>query len=226
MKTVVLSDLHIGSRYFMHGPLKSLLDRLPENVDLVFNGDTVDRRRRRLTPIHQESLTLIQQESQKRRVIWIWGNHDWKYKPPDRGKIEFVRNYNIGKRLFLSHGHNFDFIMPFTRPLIVLIRLIHDLRVDLGAERVHVAFAAKRFAGLYRVLRQHITKTAVKFARKNGYETVACGHTHYVEDIIIDGIRYINTGSWTEAPICCLFVNGEKIELIQVEQIISQKRLL
>lgn len=210
----------------MFEPLKKFLAGLPEGVELVLNGDTVDRRRKRLTPLEKEALRLLRDESFKRKVIWIWGNHDWKYIPPDPGKIEFVRNYNVEKRLFLSHGHKFDFIMMVTRPLIILIRMLHDLHVDLGGRHVHVAFAAKRFAVLYGFLRQHIAGNAARFAKVNGYGAVACGHTHYAEDLIIGGTRYINTGAWTEAPIYCLTVDHDSVKLMNIESVTFGERVL
>ena len=216
MNTIVLSDLHIGSRYFISGPLKGFFAGLPEDTELVLNGDTVDRRRFRMSPLQKDALDLIRQESLRRRVVWVWGNHDWKYMLPDPAEITFVRNYSVGKRLFVSHGHGFDFITAPIKPLIFLIRVLHDYRVDRGADHVHVAFAAKKYSGLYRVLRSHITASAVRFARKNGYEAVACGHTHYVEDAIVDGIRYINTGSWTEPPVTFLLVNDKEIVLQKI----------
>lgn len=202
------------------------MKNLPDGVDLILNGDTVDRRRKRLTEIDHEALGLISRESMRRRVIWIWGNHDWKYLPPEVGKIEFARDYSFGRQLFLGHGHQFDFIMPFTRPVIIVIRMLHDLRVDRGGRHVHVAFAAKRFVGLYRFLRHHVTKRAVRYGVKHGYKAVACGHTHYVEDRMVDGVRYLNTGAWTEAPNYCLWVSGEGVSLIDVEQLADRMRVL
>ena len=216
MNAVVLSDLHIGNRYFISEPLKGFLESLPPQAELILNGDTVDRRRFKAEPQYSESLELIARESRVRRVVWVRGNHDWKYMPPDAGKIEFAAHYEIGKRLFISHGHKFDFIMLVAKPLLNLVRMVHDYRVDLGAERAHVAFAAKKFEGLYRVLRRHVALSAVNFARKNGYEAITCGHTHYVEDLMIGGIRYINTGSWTEPPISYILVNDAGIELRRI----------
>jgi len=227
MHAVVVSDLHIGSRSFIVEPLINFLGNLPEKVELVLNGDTVDRRWRRMGPVHQEALNLILKEADNRRVVWIWGNHDWKFRPPHSERIKFVKDYNIGKRLFLSHGYNFDYLTPLNRPILTFIRMVHDWSLDLGAKQHrHVAFSAKKFARLYRVLRMHIAKNAVRFARRNGYQAVTCGHTHYAEDIMADGIRYINTGSWTEAPIYYLSVNSEVIELKDIRSITETKRIL
>jgi UDP-2,3-diacylglucosamine pyrophosphatase LpxH len=214
MSAIIVSDLHIGLRYFMSDRFKQFLQTLPGDADLVLNGDTVDRRRRHLSPVHMEVLGLIARESERRRVVWVWGNHDWRFLPSERGKIEFAKEHRIGGKLFVAHGHKFDYIMPLTRPMIVLIRIIHDLRVRFGSsEFVHVAFAAKRFAGLYRFLRAHIAGNAVRYAKNNNSEVVACGHTHYAEDITAGGIRYINTGSWTEVPVYCLAVDNGTVEM-------------
>jgi len=213
LNTIILSDLHIGSRYFISEPLKGFLENLPPQADLVLNGDSVDRRRFKILPQHRSMLDLLAKESYRRKVIWIWGNHDWKYLPSDPGKIEFMKSFNIGRRLYVSHGHKFDLILLILRPLTNIIRIIYDRRAELGNNRVHVALAAKRFEWLYSVLRKHVALGAVNFARKNGYEAVACGHTHYVEDVVMNGIRYINTGAWTEPPITYISVDQEKIEL-------------
>ena len=50
-------------------------------------------------------------------------------------------------------------------------------------------------------------------ARSRRHGAVACGHTHHVEDVVIDGIHYFNTGSWTETPVFYLDVTDTDIEL-------------
>ena len=42
MRTVVVSDLHIGSPYFRHDLFDRFLDVLSPSVLLVLNGDTLD----------------------------------------------------------------------------------------------------------------------------------------------------------------------------------------
>ena len=54
---------------------------------------------------------------------------------------------------------------------------------------------------------------AVKFAREKGFEAITCGHTHYPEDRTFQGVRYINTGAWTEYPVFYLLLNDKEISL-------------
>ena len=92
---------------------------------------------------------------------------------------------------------------------------MHDLRVKLGARSVHVAQYAKNWELLYRVLRKHVRINAVQYARENGFEAVTCGHTHFAEDIALNGIRYINTGAWTELPTFYIHVAEDQMNLVR-----------
>jgi UDP-2,3-diacylglucosamine pyrophosphatase LpxH len=44
----------------------------------------------------------------------------------------------------------------------------------------------------------------VAFARAENLEGIITGHTHYAEDVIMDDVHYLNSGSWTESP--CSYV--------------------
>jgi len=216
MNTIIISDVHLGSKYFLCEEFRSFLDSVPAGSTLVLNGDTVDYWHRTLPDKHREMLDLLKKVSLKTSVIWVRGNHDECYVLDEPAGIEIRPCYNLGKRLFISHGYDFDNIMPKHRVFIVFFRFMHHLRIRLGAESVHVAFYAKKWRMLYNFLRKHVAMNAIEYARENGYEAVTCGHTHYVEDRVVDGIRYINTGSWTEKPNFYLSVNekGMKLEKI------------
>jgi UDP-2,3-diacylglucosamine pyrophosphatase LpxH len=49
--------------------------------------------------------------------------------------------------------------------------------------------------------------------RKNGFEAITCGHAHHPEDRVFQGVRYINTGAWTDYPVFYLLVNEKEISL-------------
>ena len=137
--------------------------------------------------------------------------------PSGLGKVKVTRSYSIGKRLLITHGDDFDDIMPRSRMFIRAFKLMHALRVKLGAKPVHVAEYAKKWKSFYNVLRKNIALNAVSCAIENGFEAVTCGHTHYPEDLVIDGIRYINTGAWTELPAHYLHVTADDITLNTVD---------
>ena len=217
MPTVVVSDVHLGCAYCRCDPFLRFLRSLPAGVDLVLNGDTANTYdSTHYPPKHQEALEAIRAESLRRRVVWIRGNHDERYAMADPGRIEFVPSHHIGQTVFLAHGHDFDNLIPRNRTVVLIFRTIHRLRASMGAESVHMAHYAKRFPLLYRILLRHVAMNAVEHAKENGYLAVACGHTHYAEDRMHEGIRYLNTGSWTEGDACYLAIEDGTIELRQV----------
>jgi UDP-2,3-diacylglucosamine pyrophosphatase LpxH len=210
---VVVSDLHLGSRHCKSDLLARFLDNLPAEATLILNGDTVDYRRRRMNADHTAVLDRLIAMSATRRVVWLYGNHDEGYRPHNAGALEFAPDLAIGKRLLIQHGSYFDKVMPHHRVFIFAFRVMHYLRVRLGAEAMHVAQYAKKWDRLYRVVRRSVMLNAVAHAKAHGYAAVTCGHTHYAEDLVVDGIRYINTGSWTELPVHYLLIDDTQLRL-------------
>jgi len=213
MNAIIVSDLHIGSRYFLCEDFERFLKNLPQDHELILNGDLIDDPHATLKPPHQRILDLIKQISYRQRVVWVLGNHDNGYVPRGFGEIHIKRLYSIDNRLLIAHGDDFDGIMPKNRAFIKAFKLMHDLRVKLGARPVHVANYAKKWETFYRVLCRNVMMNAVICAMENGYKAVTCGHTHYPEEKFFNGVRYVNTGAWTEFPTHYLLVNSEKMTL-------------
>jgi UDP-2,3-diacylglucosamine pyrophosphatase LpxH len=218
MNAIVVSDLHIGSRYFLIEIFERFLTSIPWDCELILNGDVIDNVYMKLPPPHQKILDLIEQISHRQKVVWVRGNHDNGYIPQGFGKVEFKDIHVIEQRVLLAHGDYFDGVMPRSQLFMKAFKLMHDLRVKLGAKPVHVAEYAKKWKSFYRFLRQNIMKNAVNYAEENGYAAVVCGHTHYPEDKVVKGIRYVNLGAWTELPAFYLHINGDEMALKQVEK--------
>jgi UDP-2,3-diacylglucosamine pyrophosphatase LpxH len=221
MKSIIVSDLHIGSPFFLHHNFAQFLQHIPEDVEFILNGDIIDSPFAKLGPADQGILERFGDMSLRQRVVWVRGNHDNGYIPDNLGKIEIKKHHALGKRLFIAHGDLFDEIMPQSRIFIKTFQMLHDFRIKLGARPVHVAQYAKKWTRFYAYLRKSIMLNAVNYARINGFSTVTCGHTHYPENQLINGIRYINTGAWTETPGHYVQANGEQIILRQADQIVS-----
>jgi UDP-2,3-diacylglucosamine pyrophosphatase LpxH len=213
---IIISDLHLGSDHLQRDEVEYFFANLPADADLVLNGDIVDVIHHTLPESDQRILDRIIEESRRRKVVWAYGNHDDGLKLEDSGQIEFCREYNFGTRLHINHGYDFDNIMPKNRWFVATFRQLHRLRILLGAEPVHVANYAKRWPFFYRYLRSSVIANAVEHALERGYEAVTCGHTHYPEDVVENGVRYVNTGSWTESPIYYLWLTPTSIDLKQL----------
>ena len=218
MKAIIVSDLHMGSRYFRSQAFENFINRLPDIDEFILNGDVLDRPHVRLTPFHQLNLERIEKLSLRCKVVWVRGNHDRGYMPERLGQIEFCRRYTFDHRILITHGDAFDNVMARSRVFMKAFRMMHDLRVRLGARPVHVAEYAKKWKAFYRVLRNNVMRNAVNFAAENGFEAVTCGHTHFAEDVVLNGVRYINTGAWTEFPAHYLYVTSAGMVLSRVDQ--------
>ena len=217
MNLIIVSDLHIGSRFFVTAAFEQFLNQMPEDCELVLNGDVIDNPYMKLNPSHRKILDHIKQLSFRQKIFWLQGNHDNGYIPDQFGKVVFKCQHSVEKRLLITHGDDFDEIMPRNQMFMKAFKLLHKFRVRLGARPVHVAEYAKKWESFYKILRKNVMTNAVKCAMENGYESVTCGHTHYAEDVVSNGVRYINTGAWTEFPSFFLHMVNEKMLLKQVE---------
>ena len=209
----VISDLHLGNPYCRRDGVSQFLDTLVEGATLILNGDVIEHSDIIFSPEDLKLLNRLRSESRLRKVVWIRGNHDADFVLSDPGEIVFCTEYAIGKRLFVSHGDLFDNIMPRHAGFIRSFKRLYYLVQRLGGPRLHVAKYAKRFPGLYRILCHNVALNAVTHGRKNGYAAVTCGHTHFAEERYIQGIRYANTGSWTESPSHYLDIDEKEVTL-------------
>ena len=88
MNAIIVSDLHIGSRYFLRHGFKSLIEQVPPDYELILNGDIIDNPKIRLPQPHQRIFDLIVSLSYRNRVVWVQGNHDHGFIPNEIGRIE------------------------------------------------------------------------------------------------------------------------------------------
>lgn len=215
-RAVIVSDLHIGLPQFHRQEFMDLVQSLSTDTALILNGDTIDDCHQQLSADDQSVIDFLRDESLRRTVIWLNGNHDDDFRLEDSGQIRYDSHLKIGDRLLIAHGDDFDGIMLRNLWFVRIFKCLHDLRVWLGASPVHVAETAKKWLPfLYRILTSEVRNNAVKCAIENGVEAITCGHTHYVEDTLCEGVRYINTGAWTEQPLCHILVTEDSIELIR-----------
>jgi UDP-2,3-diacylglucosamine pyrophosphatase LpxH len=216
-QAIVVSDLHIGDPHSRHEQFVRLVKGLDHQTALILNGDIIDNPYKKLDAKDQAATDFIRAQSMERRVIWLFGNHDEGFRMNDPGRIEFRKHMELGNRLMIVHGDDFDEVMPKSLWFIRLFKLMHRIRLRLGAPPVHVAELAKKWAPfLYRVLTEEVKMNAVQCAIEGQFEAITCGHTHYAEDSICEGVRYINTGAWTESPSHYLLVMPTQIVLKRI----------
>ncbi len=208
MKTLVISDVHIGSKGCQTEKVLDLLkDESYERYILV--GDIIDgwlfKKYKKFSYDHTKVIRRLLKLSKDREIIWIAGNHDEflrKYLPLELGNIKVVDEW-VEYGTWFCHGDKFDGIVQL-RWLGMLGSLGYDLAISLDI--VFKKLGLKR--SLSKFLKSNV-KAAVSFmvdfenemvrqAKKRNCDTVVCGHIHTPADKIINGVRYLNTGDWIE----------------------------
>ncbi|OGV67534.1 MAG: hypothetical protein A3K19_17665 [Lentisphaerae bacterium RIFOXYB12_FULL_65_16] len=220
-RTFITSDLHLGSPYFRRDEFLAFLRWLPEGAGLVLNGDVIDSPGAVLSVADQEVLVQLVQEAARRSVIWVWGNHDDGYRLPESGCVVYAPFHTLAGQLYVAHGYVFDGVMPRHRWFIRGFRLLHSVRLRLGARPVHVAQYAKKWLRLYRFLCRNVRQNAIESAKAHGFPAITCGHVHFAEDTVSDGVRYINTGAWTEPPAYVLDVDSDRMALRTAAELLA-----
>jgi UDP-2,3-diacylglucosamine pyrophosphatase LpxH len=218
MKTLVISDLHIGSKGCNTKAIINLL-KTEEYDRLILVGDIIDgwlfQRYKKFSEAHNRVIRNLFKISKEKEIIWISGNHDEflrKYTPMQLGNIKIVDEF-IENGIWFCHGDKYDGIIK-----------MHWLGM-LGSIGYDAAIVIDRFlkkfnkkTSLSKYLKDNV-KAAVSFmvdyeqemvrqAKKRNCHTVVCGHIHTPADKFIDDIRYINTGDWIENTSYVIYKSG------------------
>ena len=208
MRTLVISDIHIGSKGCNTEAITMLLKT--ETFDrLILVGDIIDgwlfTKYKKFSQDHTNLIRKFLKISKRMEVIWIAGNHDEflrKYLPVDIGNIIVVDEWTEDG-IWFCHGDKYDGIVKM-HWLGMLGSIGYDLAIEL--DRFIKRFGKK--TSLSKYLKDNV-KAAVSFmvdfenemvrqAKKRNCHTVVCGHIHTPSDKEIDCVRYLNTGDWIE----------------------------
>ena len=206
--TLIVSDLHLGSEVSRSKQLLLLLKAYQFNR-LILNGDVFDDLNfKRLTKDDWRVLSYLRKISNPKRridVVWVIGNHDG-------GVAEILSHllgvpvheeyvFEIGGRRHLAiHGHQFD---KWITEHVVITAIASNIYLWLQKVDPHhrVSRWVKRRSKKWLRLSDKVGQDAVHHATKRHQASVVfCGHTHQPVDKEIDGIRYVNSGSWTDVP--------------------------
>lgn len=217
---VVVSDLHLGSDMCQAKLLESFLEWAVRNSrELVINGDIFDDLNfKRLNKRHFACLKVIRRNSDRDdfRLIWVRGNHDG---PADIIShivgVDILDEYihdNGQVRLLILHGDQFDTFITSYKLLTEVGCAIFYFIVKWFPHRA--ARWVRRVTKKWQRNSELVQRRAVEYARGKGCRSVTCGHTHLPLVAEVDGVRYLNSGTWIEAPPCpFVAVEGDDVRL-------------
>lgn len=219
MKTLIISDLHIGSKGCKTEEILELLK--DESYDrYILVGDIIDgwlfKKYKKFSYQHTRVIRRLLKLSKNKTIIWISGNHDEflrKYTPIEIGNIKIVDSFKENG-VWYSHGDKYDGIVKM-HWLGMLGSIGYDLAIVI--DRFLKRFNKK--TSLSKYLKDNV-KAAVSFmtdfenemvrqAKKRNCHTVICGHIHTPNDKTINEVRYLNCGDWVENCSYIVLENNE-----------------
>lgn len=199
--TLILSDLHLGSRASRASEAIVLLEK-QDFKRLILLGDTFDDLNLHwLKPKHWEFLSVARKLYGRKEIVFIRGNHDEILF--HLGNIlgitvvkEYVWRYN-GKKYIATHGNQFDKFLNSHKTIGELAYLGYFLLQKLNPKAA--SFLKRRLRGLLNIYKD-VADGAIRHAEDNGADVIICGHTHLAELIDKKGIKYYNAGCLTDTP--------------------------
>ncbi len=221
-KTIVISDLHMGSKW---SAVDEVCDFLHNNScqKLILCGDIIDgwaimRGRKANVWGRKESnfVKLILDLSLDTDVIYLRGNHDDfldRIIPTSIFNIDIKREYiytSFGKRYLVTHGDRFDSVTTHTgwlskmgdvaySMMLWLNKYYNRYRFKKGLSYRSIAASAKDFTKRVVSRMSKHDRRIVLAAKENWCSGVICGHIHRPEIKTIEDITYLNSGDWLES---------------------------
>jgi UDP-2,3-diacylglucosamine pyrophosphatase LpxH len=220
-KTIVLSDIHLGTK---NSQAKEVVRFLKHHTCdmLILNGDIIDgwqlRRGAKWKKKHTRFFRVVlkMMEKHKTEVVYLRGNHDDfldNIAPFIFGDIWVVKDYiyySKGKKYFVVHGDIFDAITTNLRWLAKLgdvgysfllwvNKIYNAYRIRKGLPYFSLSQAVKhKVKGAVSYI-SDFEKELAKLARSKDCDGVICGHIHQPAISQYDGVIYMNSGDWVES---------------------------
>ena len=219
--TIIVSDIHLG--YSVAQP-KKLLETLEKYSfrKLILLGDVFESLNfNNLSQDAWELLKYIGKFSKTKKVRWVEGNHDKGLSQIVSAlvgaKIKKVYKWQYKNEKYLAiHGHQFDrfLVNNFVISYIATVFYKFVQKIDFKDKRVS-RFIKRKSKGWLRIS-EKVFNSAVLYGKVRGVDYVFCGHTHKATKKIKYGIKYYNSGCWTDTPCSYITINKDKIKIHKV----------
>jgi len=225
MKTLILSDLHLGSKACQAKQLRRFL-HVNRFQNIILNGDIIDSCNfERLKKTHWEVLEVLNSiVCSAGTVVLLRGNHDGEYLPyrlcgasllPRLLGIGSYSDFEVlvGQATYLvMHGDCFDPTLGW--PILTdAADWLYQATQSLSRK---AAKRLKRWAKSAGGIIECVKRGAVQEAKRRNCQGIITGHTHFADDEWINGVHYLNCGSWTDPHPTYVEIDSDKIRLVEV----------
>lgn len=198
MKRVIISDTHIGTKFYKSEELLKFVSEL-DCDELILAGDIIDFIK---IPVFTERcLQIIEKLGTPKRVIYVVGNHDEGLLGVVGKKvmgIEFVKRYEFeehGRTFRIEHGDAYDKGVLHNRIFVKFLSVIQNMleftfNFDFTTWWTSIQIKKHKLRSIIHILRHHPK-----------IDVFIMGHTHIPEALIWvdedENIKtYINSGDW------------------------------
>ncbi len=198
MKRVVISDTHIGSKFYKEEELYSFLES-EEYDQLILNGDIIEFLK--IPTFTEGCMRIIKSVDYGKEIIYIIGNHDKalaQFADSEMFGIRFMEQYEFesaGRKFRIEHGDRYERGIVHYRTAMKIISVFQDfleryLNLDVSTWFNNLKINKRKIKRLWDIIDLN-----------NDVDVLIVGHTHIPEAVIwIDeneNIKtYVNSGDW------------------------------
>ena len=219
--TLIISDIHLGSSVSQTKTLLGVLKKYSFKK-LILLGDVFESLNfNHLSQENWEFLQYIGKISKTAKIRWVEGNHDKGLSEIVSAlvgaKIKKVYCWQYKKEKYLAiHGHQFDRFLIDNVVISYMATILYNFlqKIDFRDKRMS-RFVKRKSKGWLRIS-EKIFRSAVLYGKLRGAKYVFCGHTHKAMEKTRFGIKYYNSGCWTDASCSYITINGNEIKIHKV----------
>jgi UDP-2,3-diacylglucosamine pyrophosphatase LpxH len=200
MKRLIISDTHIGSRYYNKRELLNLLKN-KEYDQLILNGDIIEFLK--IPTFTKEALEIAAAIDYSKEIIYVVGNHDIALAEiigQEFYGIKFVEEYCFeegGRKFRVEHGDKYESGLVHRKNIMKIISLFQDIlervfEIDLSSWLTNLKLKKRKLKKLWNIIDAN-----------DDVDVLVVGHMHIPEVVIwIDheeNIKtYVNSGDWVQ----------------------------
>jgi len=210
LKRVVISDTHIGSKFYKEEDLYEFLES-EEYDQLILNGDIIEFLK--IPTFTEGCMKIIKSVDYGKEIIYIIGNHDRalaKFSGQEMFGIQFKEQYEFtdtGRKFRIEHGDKYEGGIVHYRTIMKIISVFQDF-----LERYFIIDVSTWFNNL-KINKRKIKRLWDIIDLNNDVDVLIVGHTHLPEAVIwIDENEkiktYVNSGDWVSHSTYVEIDNG------------------
>jgi UDP-2,3-diacylglucosamine pyrophosphatase LpxH len=210
MKRIIISDLHIGSKFYKSEELLEFLKS--EHYDeLILAGDIIDFIK---IPVFTERcLEIVKSINYEKRIIYVVGNHDeslLNLVGKKVGQIEFVKRYefeSFGRKFRVEHGDDYDKGVLHNRIFVKILSVIQSM-LEIAFNFDFTTWWTEK------QIKKHKLRSVIHILRHHPeIDVFIMGHNHIPEAIVwIEADQkiktYINSGDWVTHQTYVSIIDG------------------